>query len=435
MNNGESFPFKTFILYVCIECCYCCCSYYSLIVVDATVVSFLQFDSQMEQIAKEHEGLNVMTMKDFLEKVALKGLLKDASGNTVFPPNNRTDWNGASSRELNTQLNPWFHSIAVMPKWNPNKCVAAFPASRDASDLQVLEELNAFVEKEPLSKDLHEKYISHPVSINADAKDRLLENLAGRSNLCIYNETLQQAPLLHFHGNAKMGGRLLVHFYAFLFFQHWKQDTWMKRFVRDHVRYVDEIQCAAARIVEAVRERSRQHGNKGIYDSFHIRRGDFQYKSTRVSAQEIYDISKDEIPENSTVYIGTDERDKDFFNDLKKHWDVVFLDDYLDLVKGLNPSTFGMLDQLVTSRGRVFFGCWFSTFSSYVNRLRGYHSQKNKLPGYEMGVIDSYYYAMPDRKMTMREFWPVKQAFHAREFPRSWMNIDAGVEAADLQSA
>ena len=54
---------------------------------------------------------------------------------------------------------------------------------------------------------------------------------------------------------------------------------------------------AAARIVHAVRERSKERGQEGIYDSFHIRRGDFQYKKTRVEASEIYEISKDEIPE------------------------------------------------------------------------------------------------------------------------------------------
>ena len=382
----------------------------------------------MEQIAKEHVGLTIMTMKEFLENVAMKGHLQDTNGNTVFPPHNRTDWN-SDSKNVKSQLNPWLRSISLMPEWNPNECLAAFPTSKEASDLQVLQDLNRMLETEALPKDLYERYIGKPVAVNASPKDRLLENLAERQKLCIYTPQLQQASLLHFHGDSKMGGRLLVHFYAFLFFQNWKQDLWMKRFIRDHVRYVDEIQCAAARIVEAVRERSRQHGNKGIYDSFHIRRGDFQYKATRVNAREIYDISHDVIPEGSTIYIGTDERDKSFFDDMKKHFDVVFLDDYMHLVEGLNPSYYGMLDQLVTSKGRYFFGCWFSTFSSFVNRLRGYHSQKDKLPGYESGVIDSYYYAMPDRKMAMREFWPVKKAFHAREFPRSWMNIDMGVEA------
>lgn len=159
---------------------------------------------------------------------------------------------------------------------------------------------------------------------------------------------------------------------------------------------------------------------------------DFQYKSTRVSAQEIYDISSDVIPEGSTVYIGTDERNKTFFDDMKKHWNLLFLDDFKDLVEGINPSTYGMLDQLVTSRGRYFFGCWFSTLTSYITRLRGYHSEKNKSPGYKEGALPStYYYAMADRKLAMQEFWPVKQAFHAREFPRSWMDIDVDVETSD----
>ena len=57
----------------------------------------------------------------------------------------------------------------------------------------------------------------------------------------------------------------------------WRHDLWSKRFVRDHLRYSDEIQCAAARIVAAVRDRARRraaipHSNpEGLFDSFHIR--------------------------------------------------------------------------------------------------------------------------------------------------------------------
>ena len=60
-----------------------------------------------------------------------------------------------------------------------------------------------------------------------------------------------------------------------------------KRFVRDHLRYIDEIVCAAGRVVEAVRLRSSSNGTTtgggggdGVFDSMHIRRGDFQYKKT-----------------------------------------------------------------------------------------------------------------------------------------------------------
>ena len=377
----------------------------------------------MEQIAKHHTGLDIVTMEEFLKKMAMTGRLRDKDGNVSFPPGNRTDWNGLSV-EINRELNPWLRSVTVMPEWNPNDCLAAFAASKDPKDQETLKELQKMVRAGGLPN--YNDFVGKPVAVDASPKDRLLENLAERKELCIYDPTLQEAPVLHFHGTQKLGGRLLVHFYAFLFFQDWKADLWMKRFVRDHVRYIDEIQCAAARIVQAVRERSREHNNKGIFDAFHIRRGDFQYKVTRVDAQEIYDISKDIIPKGSTVYIGTDERNKTFFDPMKKHYDVVFLDDFMNVLEGINPSYYGMLDQLVTSRSRYFFGCWFSTFTSYINRLRGYHSDNEKLPGYENGVIESYYYALAEHKLKMREFWPVKKAFHAREFPRSWMNIDYG---------
>jgi hypothetical protein len=214
-------------------------------------------------------------------------------------------------------------------------------------------------------------------------------------------------------------------------------------------------------VVVAVREFSKSKGNDGIFDSFHIRRGDFQYKKTRLEAKEIYGNSRNEIPEGATVYVSTDERNKDFFKDMAAHWDVVYLDDFMHLVEGIDKNYYGMIDQLVASRGRTFFGCWFSTFTGYINRIRGYHSDKDHLGGYELGVIDSYYYAIMDHKTKMKDFWPgklrhaliliraqafhpfsylldshtllyliqfiVKQAFYAREFPASWRFIDLDV--------
>ena len=72
---------------------------------------------------------------------------------------------------------------------------------------------------------------------------------------------------------------MLSHFYAFLVFEDWRMDQWIKRFVRDHLRYIDELQCAAARYVEFLRFKSRTFGNvDGDFYTMHIRRGDFQYK-------------------------------------------------------------------------------------------------------------------------------------------------------------
>ena len=73
-------------------------------------------------------------------------------------------------------------------------------------------------------------------------------------------------------------------------------------------------------------------------------------------------------------------------------------------------------------------GTWFSTYTGYINRIRGYIHDKEKKPGYEEGIIDSWYHVIPDRFDHMREYWPVKQSFYAREFPTAWRLIDTGLE-------
>jgi hypothetical protein len=115
----------------------------------------------------------------------------------------------------------------------------------------------------------------------------------------------------------------------------------MKRFMRDHMRYIDEIQCASARVIAAVRRRARERNasnTRGDFDTMHIRRGDFQYKMTRVDADEIYKLTKRKFAEGATVYIATDEHDKPFFKTLMDHYDVVFMDDFLHELADVNTN-------------------------------------------------------------------------------------------------
>lgn len=150
------------------------------------------------------------------------------------------------------------------------------------------------------------------------------------------------------------------------------------------MRYIDEIQCAAARIVAAMRDhvRSKSGGDpSGAFDTFHVRRGDFQYKRTRIDANEIYINVADVLPNGTSLYIATDERDKSFFDPLRQHYDVKTMDDFKEVrvlqsegpvitcdsslleqqLEGVNTNYYGMIDQLVASRGRIFFGCFHST--------------------------------------------------------------------------
>jgi hypothetical protein len=396
----------------------------------------------LQELAEEHAGFDIITMEQFLEETM--GKTKDMkSQKIVFPPDNKkTKWDGDTG--FKSKLAPWLRSIAVDPNWDPNHCIATFPKDGDQQNIDMLQQSMSEILKEEgdfAGKMAFEHYINKPTPVDASTKDRLRELLAQRKKLCIYDKPLQEASIIHFHGKSKAetGGRLLVHFYAFLFFQDWHTDLWMKRFVRDHVRYIDEIQCAAARIVHAIRS-SKNSDELHQFDTFHIRRGDFQYKKTRVSAAEIVAVAKDEISVGNTVYIGTDERDKSFFDPLKKHgWKLLFLDDFKDILGDINPNYYGMIDQLIASRGRTFFGCWFSTFSGYIHRIRGYHSQtynpigmlpdhKTNAKAYSEGRLpNSYYYALEEFKTRMHEYGAVKQNFYSREYPTSWRQLDLDV--------
>ena len=380
----------------------------------------------LEAIAKEQDGLEIITMKQFLEET--KGKLKDSkTGQPASISNDRVDWDG-DTKGVKSILNPFLQSIAENPDWDPTKCLAAFPASKDPKDIEELKRIHEKVVTKIQPK--IEQFVNVPTPVNATTEDRMAEFVAERRDICIYDTKLQQAPIIHFHGKKTLGARLLVHFYAFIFFQNYEQDIWLKRFVRDHVRYIDDVQCAASRVIEAVRKHSNEHGNNGIYDSFHIRRGDFQYKKTRVEASEIITQAKDQIPKGTTIYVGTDERRKDFFKAMKDYgWDVLFLDDFMHLLEGVDKNYYGMIDQLVDSKGRTFFGCWFSTFTGYITRLRGYHSQNTESEGYEMGLLPhSFYYALPEHKTKMHDYWPIKKAFYPREFPSSWRNLDFDID-------
>ena len=147
---------------------------------------------------------------------------------------------------------------------------------------------------------------------------------------------------------------------AFIFFADWRQDLWSKRFVRDHLRYVDDIVCAAARVVEAVRDHARKNERhnasriEGIYDSMHVRRGDFQYTPTRLPADQLYKLSP-ELTEGATLYVATDEKDKEFFRIFMDHYDVVFLDDFRRVIKDV--------DTTVRTHARCYFVLLFTLIS------------------------------------------------------------------------
>lgn len=81
------------------------------------------------------------------------------------------------------------------------------------------------------------------------------------------------------------------------------------------------------------------------------------------------------IPKKQLIYIASDEKNMSYFDPfLKRFHKVKFMKDYFDMagLKDINPNYLGMIDQVITTRGEIFVGTWFSTFSGYITRMRGY---------------------------------------------------------------
>jgi GDP-fucose protein O-fucosyltransferase len=400
---------------------------------------------------ESRESLNMITMKEFLERQALTGQLIDpTTGQVEFPPeNNRTDWNGDLRFIWNGNvLWPYMRRVSYTSRWDRDECVVAIAKEPGPKGVQQLEHYS----QQLLADRMHElvrieSYTGRPTPVNATPTQRLREVLAQRKRICIYTDDMQQAKVLHFIGDGSSGkGRVLAHFYVFVWFEDWHLDLWTKRFVRDHLRYADDIQCAAARIVQALRHKAIANGNlQGDFDTFHIRRGDFLGFQPRVdvSALQIYQNTRSVLaPADSssttyvrgTLYLSTDEYDRSYFNALREqHFDIYFLDDFKDLFQGMDATHWGMLEQLVASRGRIFVGTYFSTFTGYINRLRGYRStftkSHDKKHTYEQqqGIIASYYFAPRDQKYVMRQYRSLSWPMWAREFPIAWRDIDHDV--------
>lgn len=426
----------------------------------------------LASIQSELASLEVITFQDFLERHVVTGhvLADPITGTPMQPPEGRTDWNGLLKNHESAKyghgstLWNWWRKVATPLLWDYDQCIAVFPepshsdcdgtgwryTTKEDEDrvqryvMQIKAEDAARMKpnnKRPAWAVRVDTYNNNPTPIDASPAQRMAEVLAHRSNLCIYDRTLQDAPVLHAMGE-QIGTRFLVHFYAFLFIEDWRFSVWLNRFVRDHLRYVDEIQCAAARVVAKLHEYAHdtQDNPTGSFDTMHVRRGDFIsfYKQTVQSGEQLYDNHvKQVIAENRTIYIATDEQDKKYFETLSKHNKLYYLEDFKDLLNDLDPNYYGMLDQLIASTGDIFIGTFYSTFSGFINRLRGYRSQKAQLPGYELGKIQSYYtygdQGLRGARDMMLNYRSVRQSFWTNEFPVGWRDLDYGLHEQSVK--
>eukprot|EP01036_Dinobryon_divergens_P026489 gene26490-35150_t len=327
------------------------------------------------QLLRSHSGFHLLHMDEFLSKEGVTGGLHGK-----LPPDNSSD---AWGQKLWTYLS---NVADESPAWLGKYIV--FPAAPGDFNMKA-------------------------ALANATVQARLKRFVGdrGTGGQEVYGAKLQAAHHIHVPGDDNY--RILQHHYAFAFFADPEMQSFYRRFVRDYMRYKDDIQCAGAELLAMVREdaMSVNPDGSGDFYALHIRRGDLQFKEVKIGAEEMvknlhYKNGTAIIPRGSLVYISTDDpdgkckgclvqrkpceeyrspkpvgcpEDTSWNAFLEAGWKIRFMRDYMPLARSdgvlreANPNTFGMLESIVCSRAKIFAGTFFSTFTGYIHRLRGYH--------------------------------------------------------------
>jgi hypothetical protein len=266
-----------------------------------------------------------------------------------------------------------------------------------------------------------------PTSVKAPEIERLREFVAERRQVC---QLHVDAHVLHIPTTSQGESLLHAPFYSFFFFHDYHQDLLMKRMIRDHIRYNDIIVCAAARILDWL----RAHSDEGVYDAIHIRGPSFEDLHSDVNTNPewiMHDIAK-HIPKGATLYIATDHADPSWFDPLREQYHLYFASDFRGVFDSLMPWYLEMVEQLICARSRTFVGTYYSTFSAYINRLRGYYRERDRdsQAGDERGAIASYYASPVAIKKEMMVYRALRKPLWMREFPTAWLDINQDVAPA-----
>jgi hypothetical protein len=160
---------------------------------------------------------------------------------------------------------------------------------------------------------------------------------------------------------------LFGHFYYHVYGNGPAERNIIKEKIKNGIRYRQEYFDLSNKVKNQI----------GNYNSIHIRRNDFLItRSTTASAQleTLLDDIKDRIPNNLPLYIATDEKNKTLFDFLKERYTVYFLEDFF---KELTLKDSSVIDQIICVESDIFLGSKLSTFSDYINIMRGYFGKKD----------------------------------------------------------
>jgi hypothetical protein len=188
----------------------------------------------------------------------------------------------------------------------------------------------------------------------------------------------------------------------------------MATFVRQKVRHYSQAEQIARRLARCLGE---------PFHSAVIRRNDFikAYPQVDVPAAQVAEIIAERAPANALLVIATDESDRDYFAPLAQRWRLVFA---RALVAPVVPPLWthrqiSCVEQNLCAMGASYVGTRLSSFSGYVNRLRGYLGAKDTsvrfADGTHLRINDQ------DSAFSWQAWRRYGEPVWGREFKEGWM--------------
>lgn len=212
----------------------------------------------------------------------------------------------------------------------------------------------------------YDTVICHPSIESAQAGPHMQEAYLDSRQQVEFSPWMNAAPVLYFPCSSKY--RSLGPVATMLASADDSLPSLARRFIKHHIRYHEEIFHLANKIINALEVES--------FDAMHVRRNDFQYTETQIGTELICDNVGLLFDENLPIYIATDEDREEIFNELAIGLNAPRILSWKDVeavIKEPIPYAWiGPLEQIICAAARRFVGTDLSTFTSYINRLRGY---------------------------------------------------------------
>ena len=160
---------------------------------------------------------------------------------------------------------------------------------------------------------------------------------------------------------------LFGHFYYLVYGNGPEQRNLIKKKIINGIKYRECFFQEALKIKNKI----------GHYNAIHIRRNDFLRVRKECSASQIQNLIKNitqVIPKNEPLYIATDEKDINLFSFLKEKYKIYFFSNFFEEKQDFEKLA---IDQIICSEAEIFLGSKYSTYSDYINILRGINNKKD----------------------------------------------------------